>query len=285
MKVLTEKCHYEKTIKMASNLKGTFDKQVIFHCYWNGVLSVKHFYSILSCYYFNVFNNKHKIILWLENNTPNEFNEKISDYCEVKQFSLEEESEKTEFLKGYTYNFKDIKYYSDYVRLILLYNYGGCWFDLDCFFLRSFDPLFTNYGKEICLHAWGKTIRKHKLSKSYPGNGIIICLEQGSAKLKSNMEFIIKHNKGWGFQEAKLVYTLPLDFLVLPCCWFSPEWIPNPYHIGTLQFLQTSNKKYNFDNFFKGAFCYHWHNKWDMKVENNSIIEQLAKIIEKNLEL
>ena len=116
---------------MASNLKGTFDKQVIFHCYWNGVLSKKHFYSILSCYFFN---NKHKIILWLENNTPNEFNEKISNYCEVKQFSLKEESEKTAFLKGYTYNFKDVKYYSDYIRLILLYNYGGCWFDLDCFF-------------------------------------------------------------------------------------------------------------------------------------------------------
>ena len=56
---------------------------------------------------------------------------------------------------------KAVSYYSDVVRYLLLYNYGGCWFDLDCFILRSFDPIFKNfYENEICVYQF-----KSKLSK------------------------------------------------------------------------------------------------------------------------
>ena len=70
MKLLTKTTDYDETIKLANKLTGEYDKSVIFHCYWNGNLNEKHLYSVLSCYYFNVLNRKHKIILWLENNTP-----------------------------------------------------------------------------------------------------------------------------------------------------------------------------------------------------------------------
>ena len=40
--------------------------------------------------------------------------------------------------------------------------------------------------------------------------------------MKKNIDFIIKRNRGWGFQEASLTYNLPLDILVLPCSWISP---------------------------------------------------------------
>ena len=39
------------------------------------------------------------------------------------------------------------------------------------------------------------------------------------------------------------------------------------------------NKIYNFDNFCKGSFCYHWHNQWDKSIHDNSIIKQLIQII------
>ena len=83
MKLLTKTTDYDETIKLANKLTGEYDKSVIFHCYWNGNLNEKHFYSILSCYYFNVFNNKHQIVLWLENNTPNHYNEKIENTKKV----------------------------------------------------------------------------------------------------------------------------------------------------------------------------------------------------------
>ena len=54
MKLLTKTTDFNETIKLASELKDSYDKSVIFHCYWNGNLNEKHLYSVLSCYYFNV---------------------------------------------------------------------------------------------------------------------------------------------------------------------------------------------------------------------------------------
>ena len=97
MKLFNNKTDYTETILSAIQLKGEYSKSVIFHCYWNGVLNEKHLYSILSCYYFNVYRNKHKIILWLENNTPNEYNIQISKYAEIREFSLRDEKMNTNF--------------------------------------------------------------------------------------------------------------------------------------------------------------------------------------------
>lgn len=238
-------------------------------------MNEKHLYSILSCYYFNVYKNKHKIILWLENNTPNKYNNEISKYAEIKYFSLSDEKTNTIFLEKYEFNFKNITYYSDFVRSLLLYNYGGVWFDLDCFILRSFDPIFSNFENEICLYQWGHL--------NYPNNAIYISLHPKSANMKKNMEFIVNRNSGWGFQEANLTYDLPLDMLVLPCSWFNPVWSKNPYNISDVNFFENTKKQYIFDNFFKGSFCFHWHNKWNNKIHDNSIILQLVKIIQDKL--
>jgi hypothetical protein len=275
MKLLVSGTDYTETIDLAINLQGEYSKSVIFHCYWNGILNEKHLYSILSCYYFNVHRNKHKIVLWLENNTHNEYNDEISKYAEIKYFSLNEEKTNTDFLETYEFNFKEIVYYSDYVRSLLLYNYGGTWFDLDCFILRNFDPIFSNFENEICVYQWK--------DQNYPNNAFYMSLHPKSEKMKKNIEFIIKLNCGWGFQEANLTYDLPLDMLVLPCSWFNSGWIENPYNIGINNFFENTDKQYSFDNFLKGSFCYHWHNKWNHGIADNSIIMQLVKIIQNNL--
>lgn len=133
MKILINTPEYNDTIGHALTLEGEYNNSVIFHCYWNGYLTVKHLYSILSCYYFNVYNNKHKIILWVENNTPNIYNNEIKKYAEIKSFSLRDETHKSNIINNMVGN-KDLSFYSDQVRYLLLYNYGGVWFDLDCFF-------------------------------------------------------------------------------------------------------------------------------------------------------
>ena len=277
MKLLSKTTDYDETINLANKLTGEYDKSVIFHCYWQGTLTEKHLYSVLSCYYFNVLNRNHKIILWLEKNTPNDINEEISKYCEIKQFSLQTEKENTNFIKkDYNYKFRGITFYSDFVRVLLLYNYGGCWFDLDCFILRSFDPIFKNYEKELCVYQWEK--------QNYPNNAIFISLEPKCINMKKNINFIIKRNKGWGFQEARLTFNLPLEMLVLPCNWFDADWMKHPYNIGPCNFFKNTEKEYTFDNFFNGAFCYHWHNRWNLKIQDNSIIKQLVKIIIKSLQ-
>jgi hypothetical protein len=269
MKLLIHRTDYDETIQLAKNINQPYQKPVIFHCYWNGILNEKHVYSIKSCKYFH---DRHKIILWLENNIPNQYNEEIKKYAEIKHFSYNDE--KKEILEDYNrvYNKSTITFYSDVVRTLLLYNYGGCWFDLDIFFLRSFDPIFFNYEDEICVYQWE--------NQNYPNNAIYISLHPKSMKMKRNIEFIRNRNRGFGFSEANLTYDLPLDMLVLPCSWFDGDWIQNPYNIGTERFFEHTEKKYDFSNFFKGSFCYHWHNKWDKKIQENSIICQLNAIMD-----
>lgn len=241
------------------------------------ILNEKHLYSILSCYYFNVHKNKHKIILWLEDNIENEFNKQIEKYAEIKYFSLQTEIDNTIFLqnKKLFYN-KELAWYSDVVRYLLLYNYGGIWFDLDCLFLRNFDPLFYNFKNEICAYKW--------ITQQHPNGAIFISLEKKSEKMKQNIEFIINKNKGWGFQEAFLTFDLPMNLLILPCNWFDGGWLNNPYNIIRNDIFLYTDIKYTFDNFFKGSFCFHWHNSWNCIIDNNSIIMQLVKIIQKELE-
>ena len=121
MKLLTNTTNFIDTINIAVNLQGEYSKNVIFHCYWNGILNEKHLFSILSCYYFNVYNNKHKIILWLENNTPNQYNTEIEKYAEIRYFSLNDERINSNFIEeNFHYN-RLPSFYSDNVRYLLLY--------------------------------------------------------------------------------------------------------------------------------------------------------------------
>ena len=276
MRLLTITTNYAQTIEIAKRMPIVeYNNPVTFHCFWHGNLNEKHLYSVISCYYFNVFNNKHKIILWLENNTPNEYNKQIEKYCEIKYFNLNDEIKNT-FIENRSFRFNPaLSFYSDVVRYVLLYKYGGCWFDLDCFFLRNFDPLFHRFKNEICVYQWE--------NQYYPNGAIYISLVPQSEKMKNVIEFIIERNNGWGFQEAYLTYNLDLDLLVLPCSWFNGDWIENPYNIGTVNFFKDTDKSYNFTNFFEGAFCYHWHNKWNNPIGQNSIIAQLVNQITSRL--
>jgi len=223
-----------------------------------------------------VHQNKHKIILWLENNAPNQYNIEIAKYAEIRQFSFMGEIMNARFIKTKFYFNRELSFYSDVVRYLLLHNYGGAWFDLDCFILRSFDPIFSNFENEICVYQWE--------NQNYPNGAIFVSLEPRSEKMRKNIEFIIQRNRGWGFQEAGLTYDLPLNMLVLPCAWFDADWVKNPCNIGTDRFFEHTDKQYDFNNFFKGSFCYHWHNQWNKKIDDNSIIAQLVRIIQSKLQ-
>lgn len=272
MRLLCNTTDYAQTIEIAKGLSGTYDGDVTFHSFWNGVFSEKHYMSIRSCYHFNVSGRTNrKIIVWVEKNIPNEWNDRISKYADIRVFNYTEERKDTPMSDVNKFN-PSPSFYSDVVRYTLLYKYGGCWFDLDVFFLRSFDPLFVHYSNDILVYTWE--------NQSYPNGAIYISLIPRSEKMKLNIEFIRNRGRGWGFQEADLTFNLPLEMLVLPCSWFDPAWISNPYEITLAEFFDNSGRTISLKRFFSGAFCYHWHNKWNQPIHDSSIGRQLYTQLE-----
>ena len=233
----------------------------------------------------NKSNHSRKIILWIENNVPNEYNYKITKYATICQFDFQNSCyqiiNKSKYANINNINtditssqYMTLTYYSDAVRLALLYVHGGCWFDLDVFFLRNFDPIFSSFSDKICVYQWE--------SFNVPNNAIIISLQPFSKALRLTINLMIQRNKGFGFMIANMKYTLPCDLFVLPCSWFDSNWLhhnklfrcPEKYQFDVF-FKSTNGIECNFNNFFPGAFCYHWHNCWDVDIADDSPIRQL----------
>lgn len=272
MKIYKKFENYNESIENA-NFSGSHNEEVIFHAYWTGRLRFVHFVSIFSCFYFNIQNNeKFKIILWVNKTKKNKFYKQINKFAEIREFNFEEEIKDTIFEKELNYKTQSKPtHQANLYRTILLFNYGGCWFDLDVFFLRSFEPLFNKFKNEICLYQWE--------SENYPNNAIYFSLEKKSKELEKNIEYIISKKQGWGFQQANLTIDAPLNFLVLPCAWFDASWLDNPYKFTWDNFFQKSSQIVNFENFFPGAYAFHWHNRWTKHVHKKSPLMQLFKII------
>lgn len=266
----------EATMDDAKNLTGVYDKPVIFHCYWDGQLNEKQMVSMKSCYHFNVLNKPgNKIILWTPEIHENEWTVEAKKYVsEIRVFTLDTEvvgtpMENIDFSKV---NMSP-SFFSDVVRYTLLYKYGGCWFDLDVFFLRSMDPLFAAFENDIVVYQWD--------NQNYPNGAVFVSLVPYSEKMKKNIEYIGKRGQGWGFQEAELTFDMPLDFVVLPCGWFDPYWREdNPYGKRMDDFFKAgvNGEVFTFDG-FDGAFTFHWHNRWGMPVEDGSPFQQLNSLL------
>jgi len=246
-----------------------YEGQVTFHCFWHGELNDKHLLSIRSCFYFNVGSTEvsnRKIILWVENCPQNFYYSEIQKYAQIIDFDFDTEKSKIHALNIDFYYRKDLSFYSDVVRYILLFNYGGVWFDLDVLFLRRFDPLLTSYGDSICVYTWERM--------SYPNGAIFISLMPQDSRLLNAINYIVQKGQGWGFQEASLTFDTELDFLVLPCAWFDAGWLASPLDFDI---FISSGKEHSFKNFYPGSFAFHWHNQWHTPIAADSIAAQLSQ--------
>ena len=262
MKLLTKESAYEKTIGLAQDVRGTYDKQVTFHAYWVGTLNEKHLYSIMSCKHHHP---KDDVILWVHPGT--EVPEEFHTYAKVKEFDYVRETQGT-LLEGHIYRHVP-SFFSDVVRYLLLYKYGGCWFDLDVFFLRSMEPIFATYAEDVVVYQWADDV--------HPNGAVFVSLVPESSKMRRNIEYILAKGMGWGFQQARLTYdTEEMDMFVLPNSWFDAGWIANPYGVTWDNWFENTEQTYDTHTYLPGAFAYHWHNRWDRTIEPRSPFAQLV---------
>jgi hypothetical protein len=263
--------------------KITYEDPVTFHCYWNKEIGTNQMFSILSCYLTNVKNTNNKIILWGESDIDsyleNPIYKIIKRYCEIKHFDHLSERIGTP-LEGHILQkeFMSIPaFYSDYLRLILLYKYGGMWFDLDIMFFKKFDYLFNTYDN--FMPTWERT--------NYPNNAIF--WSRNNSIIEDLINLFLKHGCGhFGMQDTfnnrnenqkHFNFDSDLKINVLPCGWFDSLWIDNPCDFDT--WFKDNNNEYFYDD----AYCYHWHNRNHLQIEKNSPFHRRIKIIVDELNL
>lgn len=267
-----------KDINYHENL--IYDDEVIFHCYWNKGIEINQLFSILSCYLINVKDTNNKIILWhdfdIKKYIETPIYNLLSRFCEVKHFDYLSERVGTP-LESHQINRNEYlslpAFWSDYLRLIMLYKYEGMWFDLDVFFFKKFDYLFSTY--DSFLPTWEKC--KH------PNNVIFWCKDKEI--IKSLIERFIKYGGGhFGFQdtfstrgENQNNFNLDSDhnLNILPCAWFDAMFLEEESDLS--KWFKNNNNEYFYDD----TYCYHWHNRNHLPIEKGSPFHRnIVKVIE-----
>lgn len=247
---------------------STYAEDLIFHAYWDGELVEQHLISITSCWLFNVKGRSNrKIKLWVKNSPDNKCKEEISKYADIIEYDFEEQVLGTPFEGKSFYAIERPAYFSDVVRYGLLYKFGGLWFDLDVFFLKSIDPVLSSFSEKVFLYRWSH--------EEFPNGAIYFSPAPKDHELTKIIDIFLEKNIGFGFNETKVGFDTDVGFTVLPCAWFDPAWLENDCFDDFSQFFYRNKASYTLNNFFSGAFAYHWHNRWNFPIKEGSVISDL----------
>jgi hypothetical protein len=234
------------------------------HVYWKGEFNFKQYISIKSFFYHH--KNCH-LSIWLDiSDGYNSWEKNIY----LKKLYTETNSEIRLYdpvVLSYQTSLQDQKYVSssilpirsDYARYLILFKYGGLYFDLDMIFLKSVSCLtFMEF-----VYQWSIT---------QDGNNALMFIKKNSIVSK----YILKKCKKLGknmvnsrniFQDEDINLKTLIN---LPSQLFDPLWIfndrkkwkrPNNMPIQTFNDFFTKPKK----NTFFNSFTYHWHNRWSIE--------------------
>jgi hypothetical protein len=240
--------------------------------------------------------------LWLDGREAydgwehNPFLRPLLPFIRVKHFDPESESAETA-LQGRPelYSGRPAAR-SDFFRLIVLYNHGGTYVDMDMMFLRDLGPLLgSGLSHEEFCYQW---------SSHMPfGNSAVLRLRQRSATAATLLAKCAAGGHCHPRNTLAFAENNELDLLVLPCFFFDPLWPHNDredvyegapfsrfrhfYRKFGLWFRRRSDI-HSHKDFFPGAFMYHyWHNLWDAREHKDSYFglfnSEFNRIVESKL--
>lgn len=165
---------------------------------------------------------------------------------------------------------------SDIARLTILHNHGGAYADIDTLFLRDINVLRACVADAECGYQWSYVPRVANAYLRLRARGpVVVDLMLAACAARS------AHSNPMLSYERRL----PGDFLVLPAAAFSPLWL----HVDGKEradaapftrfadffrrfgwFFQRDAAIRSPEDFFPGAFAYHWHNLWSASEHANS---------------
>jgi hypothetical protein len=272
------KIDYLNSLEFSKTLPKNNTKMV-FHCFWRvprefGRKQLAVLKSIIVNHTQGV-----EINLWSNVDlSTNEYIKEVLPYINLKLWNLENEIKNTiledcPFMQPDVVNDSNCYLEGDVFRLLVLHKYGGIYIDMDVLVLRDMSPL----NEFEFLYQWG-TSGFNFNEPEITMNGAIMRLNKNSPLSEEFLEILkltspSKNSFEWGNKMYSKI--LKNDLLVLPGVWFNSEWgfegtSCNPFkNVGNVEL-------------FDGAFTWHWHNRWDESIEEESkfyVIEQLHNTI------
>ena len=259
---------YEPSSTLPTVESGGY-RYVNFHCYWQGELNEKHVFSIKS-----VLATQRralvKVRLWLgpgsvfSDGAWAEFERLRRHYggkIDVNTFDLARECASTPFERPF--ESKELPYIADQVRLVLMYKYGGLWFDLDCMFLKDVSRLLWR----DFVYAWER--------QPYANNAILNIQEPGNEAIRA----VIETSKELGTCNPTQLFSYASKTMrhmsVYPCYLFDPIWegfTRNPI-ITSWDQLFSAPCRVDIPFFFPNSYVFHWHNRWKAEIRPGSYFD------------
>lgn len=152
---------------------------------------------------------------------------------------------------------------ADAFRLLILFKYGGLYFDLDVLFLRD----FSNLLKNSFFYQWE--------NQPY-ANSAILFLDKDI--INKCIPYIEKYKTVVPWAIFNYANSDLSDITVFPCAFFDPVWNINDinnydYPITQFEglFVEYKKKPLSYKEFFKGVYAFHWHNQWNNKIYKDSL--------------
>lgn len=174
--------------------------------------------------------------------------------------------------------------HSDIGRLLILYKFGGIYYDFDNLFQRDLSPLMHIPEFVYCWPFAPKALCNAIIKAEAGSEFIRDCLITIREKIEEGQK--LAGDFAGRPTLSKQHRKNPYKMVVLPCGVFHPEFAAgcrrkedvdkDPFNEHTSTFLQKNVKS---RNVYWGAFSWHWHNKWKDGVENNSKFDIICKNI------
>ncbi len=155
----------------------------------------------------------------------------------------------------------------DLFRSLILYKYGGVYFDMDVVLLRSLGVFLD----QEFVYQWDRFDDMYVSALTH--------VRAGSAFAREMLAGIVEIPPGkynWGRENIRRAFERGHRITVLPSPFFDTDW---QAAAAFTPFANVSPPVALHD----GAFAWHWHNQWDAEIEAGSKFERLERIVEARL--
>jgi hypothetical protein len=249
------------------DLAGRAGGALLFHAYWEGPLTEPAFISLLSCFYFNVAwsgetTGARRIIVWTDNveaTSGGELGRLAHQYAEFRLLDLLGEAARTPMAADMSAALcmctRNPVYYTDTVQYIVLYSYGGVWFDLDTFFLRPLDGLLLTFPRPF--------VYSYPPVLDCPNGAVFASPRAHHPLMRAAFEAALAKGVQMDFYQGRLFYNTPMPLLVLPGYFFDAAMfygatpLTDFFEADATRGANSSARRLAV--FKPGAFAFHWH--------------------------